>query len=248
VSEVYVTRSGLARAVAAGVALALLAGCGGGDGDTGDGGRGSASTTTPARRLTAPTFDADPSATSSTTSTAPPGSAPTTPTSEGESTEKVEFDDPVGDATTGVGTGTPGWTDLAGGSLERQGNAYRLIVRLGGAPPARSDGKTTMNIASYYDVDGDGSVDFEIWANLGPNGWAPVWYDDEGHAAAGDRSNVTIKVTGSEVRLLFPDALIDSPAGLRFSLASEYGTLAALGSDAARRDDAPDGDRAVSFP
>lgn len=160
----------------------------------------------------------------------------------------MAFDDPVGDATAGVGTGTAAWTDLAGGSLERQGHAYRLIVRLGGAPPARSDGGATMNIASYYDVDGDGSVDFEIWANLGPNGWAPVWYDDAGHAAAGARTNVTVKVTGSEVRLLFPDVLIDAPTRLRFSLASEYGSLATLGTDAARRDDAPDGDRAVSFP
>jgi hypothetical protein len=244
VSKVYVTRTGRARAVAAGVALALLAGCGGGGG----GGEAVTTTSVPTGRRDAPTFDADPSSSSSTTSTTTSGAGTTTSTTAGATAAKVTFDDPVGDATAGVGTGSPGWTDLAGGSLERQGNAYRLIVRLGGAPPDRSDGTRTMNIASYYDIDGDGAVDFEIWANLGPNGWAPVWYDDEGHVAAGDRSNVTIKVTGSEVRLLFPNVLIDSPARLRFSLASEYGAVAALGTDAARRDDAPDGDRAVSFP
>jgi hypothetical protein len=243
VSEVVVTRTGWARAVGAGIALALLAGCGGGDGDDEAG----TSTSVPTGRRDAPTFPAEGTTSTTgvrTTVTGPGAGAGTTAAAD---RPKVTFDDPVGDATAGVGTGTPAWTDLAGGSLERQGNAYRLIVRLGGAPPSRSDGPT-MNIASYYDIDGDGSVDFEIWANLGPNGWAPVWYDDEGHAAAGDRSNVTIKVTGTEVRLLFPDVLIDSPARLRFSLASEYGSLAALGSDAARRDDAPDGDRAVSFP
>jgi len=201
--------------------------------------------------MTAPTFASDDAAASTvvTTTTVNAGASISTSTAARPATEKVSFDDPVGDATAGVNLGAPTpWTDLAGGSLERQGNAYRLIVRLGGDPPARSEGTTTMNIASYYDIDGDGSVDFEIWANLGPNGWAPVWYDDEGHAAAGERSNVTIRVTGSEVRLLFPDVLIDAPARLRFSLASEYGSLATLGTDAARRDDAPDGDRAVAFP
>jgi hypothetical protein len=240
-----VTRTKRARTVGVAMTLALLAGCGAGS----DGDGAVTTTTTPTGKLTAPTFDADPSATSSTTTTTTAGAGATTPPTGGATVEKVAFDDPVGDATAGVGLGAPSpWTDLAGGSLERQGNAFRLIVRLGGAPPARSDGRTTMNIASYFDVDGDGAVDFEIWANLGPNGWAPVWYDDEGHAAAGDRSNVTIKVTGTEVRLLFPDVMIDAPARLRFSLASEYGSLAALGTDAARRDDAPDGDRAVAFP
>ena len=238
------TRTGWARAVGTGIALALLAGCGGGDGDD----EAATTTSVPTGRRDAPTFPAEGATSTTGVSTTVTSAGTGAGTTSAPDRPKVAFDDPVGDATAGVGTGTPAWTDLAGGSLERQGHAYRLIVRLGDIPPARSSGTATMNIASYYDVDGDGSVDFEIWANLGPNGWAPVWYDDAGHAAAGAKTNVTIKVTGSEVRLLFPDVLIDAPARLRFSLASEYGSLATLGTDAARRDDAPDGDQAVSFP
>lgn len=163
--------------------------------------------------------------------------------------ERVSFDDPIGDATPGIGRSTPpGWSDLAGAALERQGNAYRLEIRLGDTAPRRAPGPETMNVASFYDVDGDGSVDFEIWVNLGPDGWGPVWYDDQGNAAPGPDSNVSIEVTGNTVALLFPDVMLEVPDGLRFSLASEYGELATIGSSFARRDDAPDDDRAVPFP
>ena len=163
--------------------------------------------------------------------------------------ESVSFDDPVGDATPGVGTGTPpAWTDLAGGSLERQGNAYRLTIRLGGDAPETAPGAETMNIATFFDVDGDAGIEYELWVNLGSEGWGPVWYDDQGNAAPGEASNVTVIVEGNEVRMLFPDVMLDAPDRLRFSIASEYGELAQIGSDFARRDDAPDGDQAVSFP
>ena len=191
----------------------------------------------------------DPSGTTSST-TSSGGSGGTTTTTEGSpKKETVSFDDPVGDATLGTGVGNaPTWSDLAGGSLERQGNAYRLTIRLGGPAPERAPGSETMNIASFYDVDGDGDVDFEIWVNLASEGWGPTWYDDEGHAAPGEDSNVTVQVEGDEIELLFPDVMLDAPARLRFSTASEYGPLATIGTDLARRDDAPDGDRAVSFP
>lgn len=163
--------------------------------------------------------------------------------------ESVSFDDPLGDATPGVGTQTPPpWTDLAGGSLERQGNAYRLTIRLGGEAPATSSGAQTMNVATFFDTDGDSGIEHELWVNLGSGGWGPVWYDDRGGAIPGEASNVTVIVEGDEVRLLFPDVMIDRPDRLRFSMASEYGELAQIGSSFARRDDAPDGDRAVAFP
>ena len=249
------------RSIAAvAVLLATLAACG----DDDDAERGldgldtptfpaeddDASSSTTAGDDATTTSEAGPDAGDGTTTTASDGS-----TDDGnggdpdEPLEKVSFDDPVGDATPGTGTGTPPpWTDLAGGSLERQGNAYRLIIRLGGEAPQEAPGDETMNIASFYDVDGDGHPDFEIWVNLGPNGWGPVWYDDEDNAAIGEDSNVTVLVEGDEVRLLFPDVMLDQPDRLRFSIASEYGELAQIGSSFARRDDAPDDDQAVSFP
>lgn len=163
--------------------------------------------------------------------------------------QRVAFDDPVGDATPGVGTSQPPrWSDLAGGALERKGNAFRLDIVLGDTAPTTSNGQETFNVASFFDVDGDGAVEYEIWVNLGPDGWLPVWYDDQGNAAPGEESNVTVELDGPSVVLVFPDVILDAPDRLRFSLASEYGDLGVIGSSYARRDDAPDGDRAVSFP
>ena len=181
---------------------------------------------------------------SSPTSTVDAGSGTT-----GAPKQSVAFDDPVGDATRGLSTSAPPpWTDLAGASLERQNNAYRLSVRLGGAAPSTAPGAETMNIATYFDIDLDGDVEYELWVNLGSNGWGPVWYDDKGGALPGDRSNVTVVVNGDRVQLLFPDVMLEKPERLRFSVASEYGPLSSIGSATARRDDAPDNDQAVSFP
>lgn len=239
--------------------VALLTACGGGEAERGLDELGTPSFTPadeadPKPETSAPTSGLQGSpqpttATSGTGGTASDGA--TTEVSPGATVplERVDFTDPVGDATPGVGSGTPPpWTDLAGGSLERRADAYRLIVRLGGDAPTRAPGSETMNIASFYDVDGDGSIDYEIWVNLGPDGWGPVWYDDQGNAAPGEDSNVTVEIEGDEVRLVFPGVMLASPDRLRFSIASEYGELTTIGSSFARRDDAPDDDQAVSFP
>jgi hypothetical protein len=236
------------------VAIVVAAAACGGDGDGRDAQEGLGP-------LEAPTFPDDEGGSTDTgstvestddpagsTTTAVDGGGPVTTTGAAPA-ESVSFDDPVGDATRGTGISQPpSWTDLAGGELERQGNAYRLTIRLGGTAPETQSGSNTMNIASFYDTDGDGRIDYEIWVNLGPDGWGPVWYDDQDHAAPGEDSNVTVVVDGDELRLLFPDVMLDAPDRLRFSIASEYGPLTSIGTDLARRDDAPDDDRAVSFP
>lgn len=161
--------------------------------------------------------------------------------------EIVSFDDPIGDAVGGLDQDPPAWADLAGASLERQGNAYRLTVRLGDVAPEPAPGSATMNVATFFDVDGDGGIDHELWVNLGESGWGPVWYEGD-RAYPGEASNVTVVVEGDEVRMLFPDVMLDQPERLRFSVASEYGELSVIGSSYAHRDDAPDGDQSVSFP
>lgn len=241
----------MGRLGSAAVAAVLIAtaGCGG-DGDDTDAG-------SDVGALEAPTF---PEEEGGATSIGPTGAGPGTSTTVGNDgagtttttavpVESVSFEDPVGDATRGTGVSNPPpWTDLAGGVLERRGDAYRLTIRLGGKAPTAPSGSNVMNIASFYDVDGDGRIDFEIWVSLGSDGWGPVWYDDQDNAAVGDDSNVTVTVEGDELRLVFPDVMLDAPERLRFSLASEYGPLATIGTNLARRDDAPDDDRAVSFP
>lgn len=183
-----------------------------------------------------PTTTLDGGSTASTTSTTVPQ-------------ERVSVDDPDDDAVGGVEDDPPPWTDLAGVTLVRQGNAYALRVQLaGGDAPETSDGESTMNIASFHDVDGDGGVDHEIWANLGPEGWGGAWFDDEGNAAFGEDSNVSVEVDGDEVVILFPDVMLDQPDRFRFSVASEYGDMGVLGSSFARRDDVPNDDEVVAFP
>lgn len=244
----------------------VLSGCGDDDGD--DDGRGLG-------ELTTPTFAPDPdgdsgSASASTTAAA---AAPVNPPTDGASTvapdavapgpsststppaaspppqERVSVDDPDDDAVGGLDDDPPAWSDLAGVTLIRQGNAYGLRVTLaGGSAPTEARGEETMNIASFYDVDGDGGVDYEVWANLGPDGWGGSWFDSDGRAAFGEDSNVSIEVDGAEVVVLFPDVMLDVPDTFRFSVASEYGELGVLTSAFARRDDVPDDDRAVAFP
>ncbi len=176
-----------------------------------------------------------------TTTTTVAGSAPAEPR------EQVSFDDPVGDAIGGLDDDPPAWADLAGATLLRQGNAYRLTVRLGDTAPTAAPGAETMNVATFFDVDGDGGIDHELWVNLGDGGWGPTWWTGD-RAAPGEASNVTVEVEGNELQLLFPDVMLDQPERLRFSVASEYGALDVIGSDFAHRDDAPDDDEAVSFP
>ncbi|HEX4901235.1 MAG TPA: hypothetical protein VFV42_00400 [Acidimicrobiales bacterium] len=194
-----------------------------------------------------------PGTTSPTTVAPGQGSAETSTTAAGGGGDsaperlEVSFDDPVGDGVGGLDSSPPAWADLAGATLQRQGNAYRLTVRLGGDVPETQPGAATMNVASFFDVDGDGGIDHELWVNLGEGGWGPVFYEGD-RAYPGEASNVTVVVEGRELRLLFPDVMLDAPASLRFSLASEYGELSAISSDFAHRDDAPDGDQAVAFP
>ncbi len=188
-----------------------------------------------------PASTSSPSPSTPSTSSSAPGPVVTT--------ERVSFDDPVGDATPGVGlTDPPEWTDLAGAELVRTGEEYRLHIRLAGTAPDKSSGSNTMNIASFYDVDGDGTIDHEIWVNIDPEGYGPAWYDDRGRAAFGRESGVSVSTAGETVTLSFSASRIGSPDRLRFSLASEYGDVSTIGSSFARRDDAPDDDRAVSFP
>jgi len=177
-----------------------------------------------------------------------PGTTAVAGTDPAPPREVVSFDDPIGDAVGGLDQDPPPWSDLAGGSLERQDGVYRLAVELGDEAPQAAPGSETMNIATFFDVDGDGDVDHEIWVNLDGEGWGPVRYDDQGTVAPGQESGVTIEVIDRSVTLVFSAPVIGAPERLRFSIASEYGDLEVIGSDFARRDDAPDDDRAVSFP
>lgn len=248
---------GVRRLVAVLAAGALVAACSSGDDEErGLDGLGTPQfepdTTAEGATSTQPVAVEGGPATSSPT-TAAPGeeTAETTTTVAGASPsperEAVSFRDPVGDAVGGLDQDPPPWADLAGAALERQNDAYRLTVRLGDTVPEAAPASRTMNVATFFDVDGDGGIDHELWVNLGDGGWGPTWWTGD-RAAPGEASNVTVTVEGDELQMLFPDVMLDRPERLRFSVASEYGELDVIGSDFAHRDDAPDGDQAVSFP
>jgi hypothetical protein len=155
------------------------------------------------------------------------------------------FTDPAGDVTPSPLDPPPPWADLLGATLRRSSAGYELRVRLGGgqAPAHTTDDQHSMNIASFYDVDGNGSIDYQVWANLADDGWGPAWFDDatpQGRNKFGAASGVVVAVEGDEVVFRFPLDHLGGAARLRWSIASEWGTYTTLSTPAAARDSAPD--------
>jgi hypothetical protein len=178
-------------------------------------------------------------------STIAEGTATTAP----EPTTFASVIDPVGDRTFSVDPPPP-WADLAGAALTRSGAGYELRVEVGGGvAPTTTDANHTMNIASFYDVDGDGVIDYEVWANLASGGWGGSYFDDRTNFAAFlEKSFVTITVEGDEVVIRFPLAHLQRASSFRWSLASEWGRSEVMGTNVAARDDMPDNDQPAGFP
>lgn len=200
---------------------------------------------------------AAPATAPSTTSTTGTGAASTTtsavptaaPPIAGEPTTAVIVDR-AGDVTPSPLDRPPAWADLLGARLTRGTDGFELRVRLaGGRAPSSTDEAHTMNVASFYDLDGDGRVDFEVWANLASRGWGSSYFDDV-HGSGGfqERSGVTVTAEGDEVVLRFPLAHLQRATRFRWSIASEWGRYEVLGTAASARDDAPDDDAAADFP
>lgn len=159
--------------------------------------------------------------------------------------------DPKGDLTPSVLDRPPSWADLRGGRLTRTGDGFELRIQLeGGAPAGAGDEEHTMNIASFFDLDGDGTIDVEVWANVASGGWGAAYYDNDtkGRSGFGDKSGVTVAPEGGDLVLRFPHERLRSVERFRWSLASEWGRYEVIGTAAAARDDAPDGDAPARFP
>lgn len=183
-------------------------------------------------------------------SAAGPAQAPAT-TSAGAAVEPLTatITDRVGDATPSLLDRPPAWADLAGARLTRDDNGFELRVRLaGGRAPSSTDAEHTMNIASFYDVDGDGAIDYEVWANVSDGGWGGSWFDNRnGEARYGDDAGVTWTPEGDAIVMRFPHTHLGGASRLRWSVASEWGRYEVLTSPASARDDAPDHDQPASF-
>ena len=143
----------------------------------------------------------------------------------------------------------PAWADLLGGTLTRRAEGYELRVKLGGEVPATYEPERTINIASFYDVTGDGSIDYEVWVNLASGGWGGSYFDNTRRGA--NRINdeaLGITPTGDELVITFPLTHLASAERMQWAMASEWGRYETIGTAAAARDDAPDNDAAARFP
>ena len=120
----------------------------------------------------------------------------------------------------------------------------------GTAPDRAPSDEHSMNVVSFYDVDGDGTIDYEIWLNLADDGWYPGYFPPAGAGPNRfrERSGVSVSVAGDELVAAFPLGHLGDGTDFRWSVASEWGRHEALGTPAAARDDVPDDDGYIPSP
>lgn len=157
--------------------------------------------------------------------------------------------DPAGDVEDPLLVDSPDYADLISASIEVVDAVVTLSVGFAGRTPERSDDDHTMNVASFYDVDGDGSIDYEVWGNLSSTGWGTSWFDNrEGQALFGADDEVEVSVTPEELVLQFPHRYVGGSGSFRWALAAEWGTYEALATNQMTSDRAPDEGRPANFP
>ncbi len=143
----------------------------------------------------------------------------------------------------------PEYTDIAAAMLIRASDGYTLRVRFAAEVPQRQqDDNHTMNVASFFDVTGDGEIDYEIWANLADNGWGPS-YRDRRSSEARFMADSDVQVAAQDRSLVFrfPLRHLDDARTFQWATASEWGSYETIATAAAARDYAPD-TGASSFP
>lgn len=155
----------------------------------------------------------------------------------------ASLSDPPGDAS---GLGAPDHVDLTAARLMREGDAFTLTVTAAGAFPGRQDGDRTTNVIGFFDVDGDGAVDYEVWGTLADDGWNPTWRHPDG-AAFGSASGVVVQGSGDQVTFRFAPRHMGGADAFRWIVGAEDGTLEQVATGTSARDYAPDSGGAA-FP
>ena len=197
-----------------------------------------ATTTSAAPAATQAAGDGSPSAHPATAAGPPTAGSPSAATDR-----SARVADGRGDAS---GLNTPAYVDLTGAVITRSGDRFTVRVDVGATLPTRQTDDHTMNVACFVDTDGDGSVDYEMWANLSDAGWGTSYRHPEG-ARFGDDSGVGVAVAGHTLTLAFPASHVGGATSFRWAVGSEYGTLAQVSSGTTAHDLAPDGS-AVRYP
>lgn len=156
--------------------------------------------------------------------------------------------DPRGDVA-GTLEDAPAYADIVTARLTRTGNRFELRIGFAELVPQRQpDEDRVLNVASFYDIDGDGSVDYEVWASLADDGWGPSYRDNvEGRAAFMDDSGVRVAASGHDLVFTFPASHLADARSLQWATGSEWGSLEAIATGTAAYEHAPDAGSAA-FP
>jgi len=157
---------------------------------------------------------------------------------------RASVSDPTGDVR-GTLTGAPPYADLTGAALTR-GDVFQVRVSFAGAVPQRQSDDRIVQVATFYDLDGDGETDYEVWASLADNGWGTSYRTPNG-ARYGDNSGASARPDGNDLVLTFPLAHLERTDSLAWAVGAQWGTLEQVASGTTSKDNAPDGGWAT-FP
>jgi hypothetical protein len=159
----------------------------------------------------------------------------------------VRTSDPAGDLSTSL-EGAPSSADVVAVQLDRAGDMVEVRTTFAGRVPTRAKGAKGMNVASFYDVDGNGIVDYEVWVSLADNGWGTGHLDRrERESSFGPSTGIEVSVQGDTLVTRFPLDRIGGVERFRWSAASEWGSYESMAASTSARDYAPD-DGAVRYP
>lgn len=159
----------------------------------------------------------------------------------------VRIEDPSGDLSRST-EGAPAWADIVAVKITRRGDAVEVQTTFSGQVPTRQTGSKGMNVASFYDVDDNGIVDYEVWTSLADNGWGTGYLDRRKEKASfGPFTGIRVSAEGDTLVTRFPGDRIGGARVFRWSAASEWGSYASMSSSTSARDYAPD-EGAAGFP
>lgn len=160
----------------------------------------------------------------------------------------------IGDPTGDVRPGTPlqdppRSVDLTGLTLTRDPTGYEVRVDLAGPAPQRRESERITNIATFYDVDGDGELDYQVYATSTDDGWGSAYFDHvRGGSAYADDDGVDVTVEDGAVVIRFPLGHLGGAEWLQWSAATQWGTFEELETGTEARDRAPDDGRGIVWP
>lgn len=160
----------------------------------------------------------------------------------------------ITDAGADVRAGTPlqdppDSVDLRQLVLLRGAAGYEVRVEMAAPVPERREGERITNVATFYDVDGDGELDYQVYATSTPDGWGSAYFDHvRGETAYADDDEVDVTVEDGFVVMRFPLGHLGDATGLQWSAATQWGTFEELQTGTEARDRAPDDGRGVRWP